>query len=402
MKASRITAVGLVAGAALWIASGHLMPRDSANSEAAIRPAETKAQPAFRVSVTQAKVVEHSPKLTLSGRTEADHKVSIAARTGGVLTQLNVTRGQHVKKGDVIAVLADEAREAQVAQAQALYDQRKAELEARRVLIDKGTLPKLDLVNLESQYKAAEAALAGAPELDLRTTNLDRYFAAHPQALQGVPEGERAAVVGQMKAMQRVVRVLVAPRGDHTMALLEAGLRSARGIARAGRARFVEKFAPIFGGEAPAIHTYSQSVHSSGRTVSAGSSASTLPMPVTMAELMARHFCTSRRASGPVIHCDSPLAMAVRPSRLSASLTRTKGRPVSMRWMKPALSARASASSTPARVAMPAAASRARPRPATSGLGSVMAATTSATPAATRASAQGGVRPWWLQGSRVT
>ena len=30
MKASRITAVGLVAGAALWIASGHLMPRDHA------------------------------------------------------------------------------------------------------------------------------------------------------------------------------------------------------------------------------------------------------------------------------------------------------------------------------------------------------------------------------------
>ena len=38
MKASRITAVGLVAGAALWIASGHLMPRDSADSQAAIRP----------------------------------------------------------------------------------------------------------------------------------------------------------------------------------------------------------------------------------------------------------------------------------------------------------------------------------------------------------------------------
>lgn len=162
MKASRITAVGLVAGAVLWIASGHLMPHDSANSEAAIRPAEAKAQPAFRVSVTDAKVVDHSPKLTLSGRTEADHKVSITARTGGVLTALNVKRGQHVEKGEVVAILSDEAREAQVAQAQALYDQRKAELEARRVLIDKGTLPKLDLVNLESQYKAAEAALASA------------------------------------------------------------------------------------------------------------------------------------------------------------------------------------------------------------------------------------------------
>ena len=162
MKANRLTAIGLVAGAALWIASGHLMPRDSANSEAAIRPAEAKAQPPFRVEVAAAKVVQHAPKLTLSGRTEADHKVSIAARTGGVLTQLNVTRGQHVKKGDVIAVLADEAREAQVAQAQALYDQRKAELAARRELIEKGTLPKLDLVNLEAQYKAAEASLASA------------------------------------------------------------------------------------------------------------------------------------------------------------------------------------------------------------------------------------------------
>jgi membrane fusion protein, multidrug efflux system len=162
MKASRVTAVGLVAAATLWIASGHLLPRDSAEGQAAIRPAEVKEQPRFRVSVTTARVSQHSPTLTLSGRTEADHKVTITARTGGVLTQLLVKRGQHVKKGEVVAVLSDEAREAQVAQAQALFDQRKAELDAKRLLIEKGTLPKLDLVNLESQYKAAEAALASA------------------------------------------------------------------------------------------------------------------------------------------------------------------------------------------------------------------------------------------------
>jgi len=162
MKASRITAVGLVAAATVWIASGHLIPHDSAEGQAAIRPAEAKQQPLFKVSVASASVVPHSPTLTLSGRTEADHKVAITARTGGVLTQLPITRGQHVKKGEVIAVLADEAREAQVQQAQALFDQRKAELEARRLLIEKGTLPKLDLVNLEAQYKAAEASLASA------------------------------------------------------------------------------------------------------------------------------------------------------------------------------------------------------------------------------------------------
>lgn len=162
MNASRLTAIGLVAAATLWIASGHLIPHDSPEGQAAIRPGEAKQQPAFRVSVAPAAVVEHSPTLTLSGRTEADHKVTVTARTAGVLTELRVKRGQHVEKDEVIAVLSDEAREAQVMQAEALVDQRKAELEAKRTLIASGALPKLDLVNLEAQHKAAQAALASA------------------------------------------------------------------------------------------------------------------------------------------------------------------------------------------------------------------------------------------------
>ena len=162
MKASRITAVGLVAAATLWIASGHLLPRDSGEGQAAIHAGEAKAQPPFRVSVATANVEPHSPTLTLSGRTEADRKVAITARAGGVLTELRVRRGQRVEKGQIIAVLSDEAREAQVAQAEALLDQRKTELDAKRTLIEKGSLPRLDLGNLEAQFKAAQAALATA------------------------------------------------------------------------------------------------------------------------------------------------------------------------------------------------------------------------------------------------
>jgi multidrug efflux system membrane fusion protein len=40
--------------------------------------------------------------------------------------------------------------------------QRKTELDAKRKLIESGTLPQLNLVNLEAQYKAAEATLAAA------------------------------------------------------------------------------------------------------------------------------------------------------------------------------------------------------------------------------------------------
>ena len=51
----------------------------------------------------------------------------------------------------------------------------------------------------------------------------------------------------------------------------------------------------------------SSSPNSAARTVSDGSSASSVPLPVTMAELRARRRCTSRRAAGPVIHLLSPL-----------------------------------------------------------------------------------------------
>jgi multidrug efflux system membrane fusion protein len=67
-----------------------------------------------------------------------------------------------VKKGEIIAVLSDEAREAQVAQAQAVVTQKRTELEAKRALILSGTLPRLQLVDLEAQLKAAEASLAAA------------------------------------------------------------------------------------------------------------------------------------------------------------------------------------------------------------------------------------------------
>ena len=50
MKASRVTAVGLVAAAALWVLSGHLIPHETAESRAAIRPSEAdrKAVPRRR------------------------------------------------------------------------------------------------------------------------------------------------------------------------------------------------------------------------------------------------------------------------------------------------------------------------------------------------------------------
>ena len=260
MKGSRYAAVGLVAAAALWIFSGHLGPHGKGESVAANRPAEAPAAPLFRVSVMTAEVAPHVRQLYLSGRTEAEHKVMITARTNGLLERLSVKRGQAVKEGEIVAVLSDEAREAQVDQATALVNQRKTELEARRKLIDQGTLPRLDGVNLESQFRTAAAAL-GRSRSRARPRRhpcaMGRHH--HRRADRGRPadvagQGDRAARVARSDAGHR--RSLRAqarrregrrrgedqarrrPVGQGPRALrLEIGLRHHAHLSRRGRDR---------------------------------------------------------------------------------------------------------------------------------------------------------------------
>lgn len=248
MKASRIVAAGLVVAAVAWIASGHLIPHESAESKAAIRPGEAATQKLFRVAVAPTNVAPHQRKLILSGRTEADRKVTVTARTGGLLTDLKVKRGQQVKRGEVIAILSDEAREARVAQAKALHVQRKTELEARRKLIEQGTLPKLDLVNLESQNKAAEAALAEAEaERDRGVVRApwDGVITELPSEVGGAAFSMAGKEIAQMVALDPMLAVVEV--SERRLAGLKVGdvaqVRLVTGQKASGHVRFVSKSA---------------------------------------------------------------------------------------------------------------------------------------------------------------
>jgi membrane fusion protein, multidrug efflux system len=247
MKASRITAIGLVAAAGLWIASGHLMPRESGKSHAAIRTSET-AKKLFRVAVIESVAVPHSRKLTISGRTEADKHVSLTARTGGILTELRVKRGTVVKEGDVIAVLSDDARAAQVAQAESLVTQRRTELDAKRKLIATGALPRLDLVNMEAMLKAAEGALAAAEAERDRGVIRAPWTGVVNEVLVDVGEaafsfqGREIAKIVALDPMLAVVEV-----AERKLAGIKVGdpakVRLVTGEIAAGRIRFVAKTA---------------------------------------------------------------------------------------------------------------------------------------------------------------
>jgi multidrug efflux system membrane fusion protein len=245
MKASRIVAVGLVVGAVAWVASGHLVPHESAESRAAIR---ADAGPkSFRVAVAETRAAPHARKLTLSGRTEADKKVTITARTGGVLSEMRVRRGQQVKKGDVLAVLSDDAREAQVAHATAVFNQRKAEFEARRKLIEQGSLPKLEAVNLEAQFKSSEAVLAAAKaerDRGVLRAPWDGIITDHSEvggaslAMQGAPVAQMVALDPMLAVVEVSERRLGGLKiGD------EAEVRLVTGQKAMGRVRYIAKTA---------------------------------------------------------------------------------------------------------------------------------------------------------------
>ncbi len=253
MKANRITAIGLAAAACLWIFSGYLIPHES-ESAAAIRRSEVAAK-LFRVGIVDSKIEPHSRKLVLSGRTEAYRKVMVTSRASGVITELKVRRGSVVKAGDVIAVLSDEARESQVEQARALATQRKTEIEAKRKLIESGALPKLDLVNLESQQKAAEAALAAAE------AERERGVVRAPWAgvVSDVPVEVGQATfsmagreIAQIVALDPMLAVVEAP--ERKLAGIKVGeaadIRLVTGETVTGRIRYVAKSA------SPTTRTY--------------------------------------------------------------------------------------------------------------------------------------------------
>jgi multidrug efflux system membrane fusion protein len=251
LKGSKLLALMLIVLAVLWIGSGILFPHHQA-------PAATVAQQAdqkFRVAVATVNAQEYQPRLVLSGRTEADKKVTIVARTQAIVTELRVKRGDRVKAGDVLAILTDDGRNAQLQQARALVLQRKAEFEARSQLIEKGNLPKLDANNISSQLRAAEAALAQA-EAEVERIRIvapwdgvvDSVSAEQGQFLMMMPStgaGSGPNEIAKMISLDPIIAIVEVSEKKMSSIRVgeEAELRLVSGEIVKGKVRYISKSA---------------------------------------------------------------------------------------------------------------------------------------------------------------
>ena len=107
-------------------------------------------------------------EVPLRGRTKAKSMATITPETSGIVTAVNVTKGQTVAVGDVLCTLDQGTRAAAVATAQASLAQAQSDFETNKALRDKGLAPANTANALEAGLKAAQA------QFDQATAEFDR------------------------------------------------------------------------------------------------------------------------------------------------------------------------------------------------------------------------------------
>lgn len=183
MKAHRYAAILVFVASAAWVLTGDFSSVGSASDEesgettavtetgSASDSTPSDPRPEQSVAVAVIPSIDHARTVRVSGVTQADKRTNMTARAGGVIAELLVEQGDIVAEGDMVARIAPEGRDAAVRSAEAALEQARAEFAAREELVERGTLPRLQLDQQRSALRLAEsqyeAALAELERLDV-------------------------------------------------------------------------------------------------------------------------------------------------------------------------------------------------------------------------------------------
>lgn len=242
MKRSYVIALGIAVLATLWLlspfAEGLLMAAVGGDAAGPGEPTQVAAESAaetrqIRVRVRDSVAVQHVDRLLLTGQTEPSRQATLRAETAGRVIEIGAPKGASVDEGGVIVRLESGDREARLAEAEALLQQRQIEYDAARKLTDKGFQSQTRLAEARAALEAARAQQRLA-ELDIERTELRAPF-------NGVLQ-ERMVEVGDYVGIGDPVATFV-----DLDPLVAAGQVSEREIA--GIARDIEGTARLVSGE---------------------------------------------------------------------------------------------------------------------------------------------------------
>lgn len=180
MRRTHLTALLIVLGTIVWLASGYLGGVDAVADHPSIREQNAQATASGdsrEPTVVRARTLTasaYSDEVTIRGHTENKRTVEVRAETQGRVVERPVERGTAVAAGDLLCRLAVEDRQAQVNQAKEAVNQAQIEHEGSLRLKDGGFQSKTAIAQAKSRLATAEAQLEAA------TLDLERTFIRAP------------------------------------------------------------------------------------------------------------------------------------------------------------------------------------------------------------------------------
>ena len=122
----------------------------------------TAAADAAPVRVTSVETASAAETIRAIGIITPADEVRLAFKTGGVIQAIHVEQGNRVRRGQLLATLADDEVAAAAAQAQAIADKSARDLERGKALLADEVATREQVEDLETAHSVAAAALRSA------------------------------------------------------------------------------------------------------------------------------------------------------------------------------------------------------------------------------------------------
>lgn len=120
-------------------------------------PEQTLKSEAIKVKVMQVTTGPNTPHRRFSGTVEAENGTVLSFPVMGTIQTINITLGQHVNKGELLATLDPVSIQSSYTAANASLEQAEDAYRRMKTLHDKGSLPEMQWVEVQSKLKQARS-----------------------------------------------------------------------------------------------------------------------------------------------------------------------------------------------------------------------------------------------------
>ena len=166
MRGTYITAMVIAVAIGIWLLSGFLTAENRVAEHPSLAEANARASvddaapTPVRARTVHASI--RTEQLTLRGRTENKRTVVVRAETSGRVVERPVERGDAVALGDLLCRIAEEDRQARIAQGRETVNQARLEYAGSMKLKDRGLQSETAIAQAKARLATAEAQLKAA------------------------------------------------------------------------------------------------------------------------------------------------------------------------------------------------------------------------------------------------